>query len=489
MFAMLVDDAYEIPGKGISVSGKVNLKKYIIKEYDCLYDFYGNQFWVKEINQFINSGENSESCNSEHKKMALLIEAHDMNKEHFKNKLLTSKFKIGFMYSSDQLDKTAPDFGYTKEYNLISEHFHKTFLADIEQFELDGTIDLPSENQIQRIIYRGKKLSAELYRKLYNAMAEQDHYLVNSPEQYEDIAHISINCSDCYRSIPNASDTKEYEEEEFHIFYLNGEIVKEYDIATCETIKTKLTDDEQKWLINIANNISSNFIAFFLKRQKNGSTVISEICDGQVSGIPFLPFEKFLNILCSSIFYCESNGELDPVEVDEDWKLEGITEFKTPVGSIIVTDEDNNRIPFTVKLISDCPISVYADDRERIRYYIYPTDNYEITISAENLIIGKKYRAIFTGGTLEYGGSDEYRECISSIIGSYSFAFGAYFPNYYYELSGDTPEEYITDFIDDNSGFEFELIDKSSKVWFEVSWLQNNDEPDECLGACECWVT
>lgn len=108
---------------------------------------------------------------------------------------------------------------------------------------------------------------------------------------------------------------------------------------------------------------------------------------------------------------------------------------------------------------------------------------------AENLVIGKKYRAIFTGGKLEYGGGDENTECLSSMFGSYSFAFGAYFPNFYYEISGYPSEEYITDFLDDYSGFEFELIDKSNDVCFEISWLKNNDEPLECLSACECWVT
>ncbi len=487
MFAMLVDDVFELTGRGIVVSGYINEHKHTLKVYDCLYDFYGNQFWVKGIEMFRRASSFLENYDSEHVNIAFLIETNGKDKEYFKGKLLTSIFNVALVFPANHLDKSLVDFDFEKEYEMFSNAHYLTLLIDIEKFLIDGTLDLPLTKKIQRVIFRGNKLSSKTYRKLYDAMASQNYYLDNTPEQYEYCGKNHTENLQYERFVGN-SDGK-INNEELHAFYFNGEIVNEYDESGFGCNGNLLSDDEKKWLIGIAEKIDINFIAFFLKRCPNGETMITEICDGQTAAIPFLPFEKFCNTFDCTLLYCKDNyRQLDPVPVDENCKLENITEFNTPVGSIIVIDENKNRIPFSVNMISDCPYSVYADDNERVRYYIKPTNNYGLRITSENLSLGRKYKAIFSGGPLSYGGSDERSVCISKSISQYSIAFGAYVPNDSI-LNPENYEEYLIEISNDFMGYDFELIDKNGDVWFEVSWLQNNDEPDKCLSACEFWVT
>ena len=148
----------------------------------------------------------------------------------------------------------------------------------------------------------------------------------------------------------------------------------------------------------------------------------------------------------------------DIPKVDENWKLENITEFNTSVGKIIITDKDNNRIPFSVqKSVYCCPVQVFAEDNERLRYLLYPKHNYSISVYPDNLTIGEKYRAVFTGGRLKYGGSDENTVCISGTFGKYSFAFGAYVPNENV-FSPDNYEQYLMEINSDCTGYSAVII-------------------------------
>lgn len=316
MFAMLVDDVFELTGRGIVVSGYINELKHHIKVYDCLYDFYGNQFWVKGIEMFRRTSEYFENYNPEHTYIAFLIETNGKDKEYFKGKLLTSIFNVALVFPANPLDKTLVDFDFEKEYEMFSNSHYLTFLIDIEKFLIDGILDLPLTKKIQRVIFRGNKISSETYRILYGAMASQNYYLDNTPEQYEYCEKNHTENLQYERFVEN-SDGK-INDEELHAFYFNGEIVNEYDESGFDCNGNSLSDEEKKWLIGIAEKINSNFIAFFLKRCPNGETIITEICDGQTAAIPFLPFEKFLNIFCCTLSYCEEdNKHHDPVPVDE----------------------------------------------------------------------------------------------------------------------------------------------------------------------------
>lgn len=491
MFAMLVDDVFELTNRGIVVSGYINEHKHALKLYDCLYDFYGNQFWVKGIEMFRRASSFFENYDPEHVNIAFLIEAHGKNKEYFRNKLLTSKFDVGFAYPVNPLDKTLPDFGYDEEYELAVQMKYPVSLVDISMLGNNDDVKPAPTNKIQRVIYRGNKLSPENYRKLYNKMAKQNYYLINTPVQYEWMEQYHKNCSEFEKSIPESNTQEKTDGEVFTAFFLNGCLVGVTDQwnETCNV--SMLNEHERAWLFKIAEKINSNFFSVIISCKKEGILTVSDICDGQITGIPQWHIRKYYGKLYRTIKECrERYLDYDIPKVDKKWKLENITEFKTSVGKIIITDKNNNLIPFTVKKSVCCPVQVFAEDNERLRYLLYPKHNYSIFISPDNLSIGEKYRAVFTGGKLECGDSDENTFCISDILGKYSFAFGAYDPQNHDPLFSDIePEEYIIEVNDDYTGFDFELIDRSTPVMFEVAWLKNNDEPNECLNACECWVT
>lgn len=484
MFAMLVDDVFEIKDRGVIVCGYMDSSRYNVKLYDCLYDFYGNQFWVKGIEM--------PRCNlfSNCETLGLLIENHGKNKEYFRNKLLTSKFDVVFAYPANPLNKTLPDYDYEEEYELAVQMKYPVSLVDISMLESTDNVKLTPTNKMQRVIYRGNKLSAENYRKLYNRMAEQNYYLINTPEQYGCMEQYHRNCSEFEKYIPESNTREKTDGEVYTAFFLNGCLVGVTDQwnETCNA--SMLNEHERAWLFKIAEKINSNFFSIILSCKKEGILTISDICDGQTTEIPQWHIRQYYGKLYRTIKECrERYLDFDIPKADENCKLENITEFKTSVGKIFITDKDNNRIPFSVqKSVYCCPVQVFAEDNERLRYLLYPKHNYSISVSPDNLTIGEKYRAVFTGGRLECGDSDENTFCISGILGKYSFAFGAYVPNDSI-LNPDNYDEYLIEISDDYTGFDFELIDKSTPVMFEVAWLKNNDEPSECLSACECWVT
>lgn len=49
MFAMLVDDVFEIKDRGVIVCGYMDSSRYNVKLYDCLYDFYGKEKTDSEV--------------------------------------------------------------------------------------------------------------------------------------------------------------------------------------------------------------------------------------------------------------------------------------------------------------------------------------------------------------------------------------------------------------------------------------------------------
>ena len=44
MFAMIIEEVFEIKGRGIVISGHFDAERYSICENTCLYDMFGNEY-------------------------------------------------------------------------------------------------------------------------------------------------------------------------------------------------------------------------------------------------------------------------------------------------------------------------------------------------------------------------------------------------------------------------------------------------------------
>ena len=80
--------------------------------------------------------------------------------------------------------------------------------------------------------------------------------------------------------------------EEYRVFVLQNQIININNYWQTD-IKKSFTEQEYAWIREVAENISSNFITVDLARKKDGSLIIMEMGDGQVSGLQELSADKF----------------------------------------------------------------------------------------------------------------------------------------------------------------------------------------------------
>ena len=91
MFAMVVEDALEIEGRGIVLSGHYNSEKYSVCANTCLYDMMGDEYVVSGIAMMRRI--DFTSMDRKHYPIDILLKdlkGHDKN--YFIGKLLTTQF-------------------------------------------------------------------------------------------------------------------------------------------------------------------------------------------------------------------------------------------------------------------------------------------------------------------------------------------------------------------------------------------------------------
>lgn len=84
--------------------------------------------------------------------------------------------------------------------------------------------------------------------------------------------------------------------EEYRVFIYAGRIVA-IDDYWQENIEIKLSGEEYKWVESIAGRVKSNFVTVDLARKEDGSLIIMEFGDGQVSGLQQLKADAFYRAL------------------------------------------------------------------------------------------------------------------------------------------------------------------------------------------------
>ena len=80
--------------------------------------------------------------------------------------------------------------------------------------------------------------------------------------------------------------------EEYRVFIYAGRILAIDDYWT-DKADIKLSEEEYKWVESIARRVRSNFVTVDLARKEDGSLIIMELGDGQVSGLQQLKAEVF----------------------------------------------------------------------------------------------------------------------------------------------------------------------------------------------------
>ena len=80
--------------------------------------------------------------------------------------------------------------------------------------------------------------------------------------------------------------------EEYRVFIMSGQVFAIDDYWTSKH-DVVLNEEEYAWINAIAERVKSNFVTVDLARKEDGSLVIMEFGDGQVSGLQQLEAEKF----------------------------------------------------------------------------------------------------------------------------------------------------------------------------------------------------
>lgn len=196
------------------------------------------------------------------------------------------------------------------------------------------------------------------------------------------------------------------------------------------------------------------------------------------------------------------------------WIYKDIDSLHTPCGDITITDENGNKIKFSVKKNPFRPDYdlFYGTSRQEA---VNTDTNFLICVEAGNLTLHHSYKLSLSGSHLHFGDSDEHTEAVSGTSDGYSIAIGAYDPNddekmsqaeNYSERQGylaqriimEPPKydkspfvQYDVEMLTDYSGFTFILLERTiDEIVFTAAWIENKTaNSDEYEGAVEFWTT
>lgn len=173
-FMIKVEDEFYIKGRGTVIVGQY---KGAVRIDEELVSLAGEKFKVWEMELF-------NPCFKDYiDHMEILVSKKECRKE-FKGKILFSRYDTCFLFCSDPLNKRKPDMDYAEEYEAAKANGFKVLLFSYEDLLEFGKVNVPSSEEICRVIYRGWMLKPKDYEYLYKVLSEKNYYLMNSPEEY-----------------------------------------------------------------------------------------------------------------------------------------------------------------------------------------------------------------------------------------------------------------------------------------------------------------
>ena len=88
------------------------------------------------------------------------------------------------MFCCDPLNKKKPDMDYIDEYEEVKNNGFNVLLFSYEDLIEFGKVNVFTNEEICRVIYRGWMIKPKDYECLYNSLADKNYYLINSPDEY-----------------------------------------------------------------------------------------------------------------------------------------------------------------------------------------------------------------------------------------------------------------------------------------------------------------
>lgn len=182
MFAMLIEDVFEIEGRGIVLSGHYDSERYRLCVNSCLYDMMGNEYVVSGF-AMVRRIASAYADPKNHPLDVLIKDLKDHDKSFFVGKLLTTQYEFEMLYPENPLYPNLVDSVYRKESTTARSYALLNYeLLTENEVRVKG---LAQNGKIVRMMYRGWMIPPEQYEILYDHLAAMGVYLVNTPEQYK----------------------------------------------------------------------------------------------------------------------------------------------------------------------------------------------------------------------------------------------------------------------------------------------------------------
>lgn len=174
-FVFKVENIFNIKGRGTVISGQYRGDARIGDE---LLSLTGEKIKILGI-------ELLKPCSTEKiDHMGILTDAKACRNTDLKGKIFFNRYNTSFLFCSDPLNKRKPDIDYAEEYEAAKSNGFKVLLFSYEDLIQFGKVNIPLNEEIHRVIYRGWMLKPKDYECLYNKLAEKNYYLINNPEEY-----------------------------------------------------------------------------------------------------------------------------------------------------------------------------------------------------------------------------------------------------------------------------------------------------------------
>ena len=333
-------DRFKITGRGTVYMIKNDPDMSLHLE-DILYDLKGHRFQIIGFEMFRHL---ISDIPFEELPVGILFRALD--EVEAEGQIFVDSFNdICFLFCNHPLYQRRVDEDFQEEYQAAGLN-HPCALFSYEDLE-KGSLSLYGNSISGLTIYRGWMMKPDMYKTLYLLLEERGIILINTPEEYEryhllpgwyhefsnetvhsvweDIGTLSAamsltknlhgsyvvkdfvksrkyewydacfiqnieNRENAERIIGNLRSIGFHEKsgmpisEEYRIFVFAGNLLCVNDYWE-NANKTSLSDDEVEWIKSIAKRIKSNFVTIDVARKEDGSLIIMELGDGQVSGL------------------------------------------------------------------------------------------------------------------------------------------------------------------------------------------------------------
>ncbi len=251
---------------------------------DSYYDFDGNKIIISGLDF---SGRHIE----DDRYFVLFTNSNDKTSK-IKGKIISAESKpnISFLYAANPLSIKTVDDEYLKEYDSINISFEK-MIFNFEELIYNHKLKI---NKVipGLAIYRGWMLKPEQYSELYDLLAKEQIYLINSPSDYER-CHLLPNW---YNKVsdytPKSKWTNSNNIEEACL------LLKEFDcpLVVKDYVKSRKHEWEDACYIDDPKSSKAKeVITNFITRQENelvGGTVLREFVKlksvgyHEISGMP-----------------------------------------------------------------------------------------------------------------------------------------------------------------------------------------------------------